>query len=264
MVDRRLLRLISHCMKLIPAILLSAVCLTGCRQVIRPQVEELAGINAFQDGCYQLDISLDLVDDDFVMYYTTQVLTDTSMSEWDGHAVVFWADTYFNQDCHTLYQDGISCKQWRNGWVQTNIESPIDEIMAWQILAAEGEGRCTWDAKAACELDPMLADIQEEVYMVTLQEQSFNWRSLCDVDLDAFFGGNDRLDAFSAADVSLFYRTDDWTLCAVRLVHISDTDYLEATIRIEQAIGNPTFSMDELKMMDGYLSEEWSLSTISE
>lgn len=231
----------------------------GCHSIVQPSRRRLTEMNSFQEGCYRLDISVDMIDTDFAMQYDSAVEAAGEKSVWDGTANVYYMGAYFTQDCLTYYDSGLSCKQWRSEWVASDTRSILEQIRKWQQLSAEGKGYYQKKPEAIAAFHEDLADLETEVYTVTLQDVDVDWDSICDADLDSAFGGNDRLEAVSQMNVTLLYGTEDLQLKAVLLAYEEEEVWVSACVAVSQIESISEFDMDTLSIQEGYLSEEWTL-----
>lgn len=209
-----------------------------------------------------MEISLDMIDTDFGMQYDSVVEAAGEKSVWDGKANVYCKGAYFSQECRTYSDSGSSCKQWRSGWVRSDTQSILEQIRKLQHLSAEGEGAYQKKPVAISTFHEDLSGYDNEVYAVTMKDVAVDWNSICDVNLDTAFGGNDRFAAASQVDATLLYDTEDLQLKAVLLSYLEEETWISVCVALTQIDSISEFDMDALNLVEGYLSEEWMLYSL--
>ena len=238
------------------------LCFSGCRSLIQPSRRTLAEMNSFLGGSARIEIVLEMVDQDFAMVYESTVLADSQQSQWSGKATVLFLDTLFVQDCVTHTSEGISLKQYRGMWVETDTSSPVPEILSWQAMAAEGGG--DYEKKPVPLADygtPFSEDPDAQCFRITLEDVTLNWNSLCDVALDSMFGGNERLNAITDGRVELLYDVDTLSLAGV-IVSYEDAD-TRMSLRMAVTADSEvlTLELGTYQTVEGYPEEEWAIRT---
>ena len=263
MYSRQLLRHHKERSALVVAILLVfSVLFSGCSRydIIRPSRKEIieAGLSLW-DGPVELNIAIDMVlPDDVVMYYTSTVVATEDTAQWSGQATVYHIATYFRQKCVTMCDETGSAKEWHGKWAVSDNTSPVPALRGW-LQKAKTEGAFRTVPVVPAELSGTLKGLKNDCYRITLNEEIWDYRALCDVHLDSLFGGNERLQAFQAVKVDLLFDTHNLSLTAI-LLSAEDRGggRLEISVRAT-ASTSPNVDLSSMSLSNAILSEEWEI-----
>lgn len=228
--------------------------------LVQPSRTDITGVNSLWWEPYELTVHLDMIDDDFVMYYDSMVLAQSDNASWSGEATVYYMNAYFKQQCETLRSGSRCCKQWRGKWAYADIHSPLSQVAMWQDLISAGDGAYEERPVYLSDYsDTLAAHYDGKCYRMELSNVPLDWASLCDVNLDLSFGGEDRLQNIPTADVTLFYGTEDLLLKAVLISYMDDTSWLSATFCVTPSDETHILDLSDYEMQDGLLNEEWDI-----
>lgn len=218
-------------------------------------------MNLFSEGAYKLDIKVSMTEGDFAMEYNSQVLASGSKASWNGRATVYCLNARFEQQCRSYCEDLISCKNWRGVMVPSDSVSPMCQIQSWQELVGQGKGYYHKKPAQANKYSGSLEGIPGTVYAVEMKDVPLNINALCDAHLDNIFGGAERYKPYTSADIIMLYGTKDLKLKAVVIVSEASGATLAAVISINESEEKLDFRMEDFKLQEGLLQEEWDLVT---
>lgn len=236
--------------------------LSGCgtETIVQPSRNDIVGANFFwEDNAIKLDISVDLVSaSGVVMYYTAEVIAEGQQAEWNGSATIFYANTYFRQDCYSLCDSTGSCKFWRDKWVKSYNISPGICFQEWLADAEHMGSFLTRPVSPAAYADA-LASCVDAAYRVTFPNSEIPWNAFCDAYPDSFFGGASLLQQFDKADITLFFGIEDLVLDAILIQNNDPEHWLSIAILPSCSEESPDADLSKLDISVGVLSEEWTI-----
>lgn len=238
--------------------------LSGCNAIIQPSREDIVAANRetlVQPK--QMDISVDLLRGEVVLYYTTAVQTESEKASWNGKGTVCYLGNYFAQECITVCEGDTSYKEWRLGWSKTDKVSPVSQINRWLDAVEAGEGIYQKRPVVPADMDNTLAAATRETYCIALYETDVDWNAVTDVIPDTLFGGEELLGNFTGCDVYLFFDTMDLSLEAIYITRVTDEDWIEAAMLISESDVCPEALPTEEEIKEGYLWEEWQRAVSS-
>lgn len=223
------------------------------------------GANSFMETePLQININLVLKTEDIDLAYESEVLTKGDTAQWKGEAAVDYFSAVFFQDCHTLCKNGRSYKEWREKWVESDTKSPVGLIQSW--IKAIGAGKGYYSKQPVIpgnEMEPF-SSIQKETYCIKLNNQDPDWNSVCDVHPDSLFGGNSLIDAYNSWEVWLYFGAEDCELKAALILAGNDATWTNVFMVFERTQTKPQVDLTTMDIIEGQLSEEWSMETDEE
>lgn len=229
--------------------------------MIQPTRRNLARANVLQENNYELQIRLGATDNKAILYYDSSVIASDKRSSWDGEGLIYWMGDFYRQSCKTATNQSESFKEWRQHWTASDTMTPIASINQWLKEIEFGIGYYPKQLVIPAETSDKLSQLKENSFAVQLTDHEFNWRSVCDIDIDLLFGGDEFLDAFEKADITLYFNPDDCVLQGILITSSGDMRYLEVGITISVTDQIPDTEIDDTKIVDGILSEEWNLES---
>lgn len=233
--------------------------LNGCKSPLQPSRMDMTGINLSSGETSRLDIEVVIKEKNFTMEYKSEVLVLDSRAQWNGKANVYCLNAWFEQSCITFCDENSSCKQWRGVMVPSDSSSPAKQIVQWQEMIEEGSGYYHKKPVEAVDYSASLNTISEMVYAFELKNVPLDVTALCDVHLDSLFGSNERLAAYTQANVKMLYGTEDLRLKAVIILSSNSDKILSAVIVVNDTDQELDFHMEDFVLQEGLLPEEWNM-----
>ena len=132
-------------------------------------------------------------------------------------------------------------------------------IADWLMAVQEGKGHLSREAVIPADYAKAFEHITQEAYLLQLPSASLNWPGLCDAHPDLLFGGMELLTSFETGQIDLFFAASDDRLLCARISADTPEGELFATIRITAPGAQITEEPEGTEVVEGLLSEEWSL-----
>lgn len=234
--------------------------MVACKAILQPTCSDLTGANSFiAEEPVAADIYVGLLYEQTVMAYESTVTMQADYASWQGNATVYWLQMAFSQDCVSVCSSDSSYKQWRGYWCESCSKSPATQLSSWVQLVGTGVGAYDEEPCIPAEADVFLTGKTDAAYAVTLHDVDVDWWALCDVNLDMLFGGEDLLQTFNTADVTLYFDCETWHLTAVFIESASSQHYIKAVISLSENSQTPDTSLGNIDITNGSLSEEWEM-----
>ena len=133
-------------------------------------------------------------------------------------------------------------------------------IRQWLELVAQGKGYYDKRPIIPAERTELLTEAEDQAYSVTLYNVKLDWRAFCDADPDSLFGGDQLMTQFEEADVTLFFRTKDLSLCGF---YAAVPDGMEAGWALTPSAVKPA-DMPESEIIEAVLYEQWDVLGLDE
>ena len=225
------------------------------------KISALVEANPISAGMYHIEIIADngLAE----LAYSSNVLSKNDCACWTGSATVGAYKMAFRQECHSLYFEGISAKQWRGKWVRSQATDPSLQIAAW--FAATASQGCAYNASpvlAASALPLNEGDTRTAVTVV-IPAAPMQWEALCDANIDSYFGTQAILTDAETCIVFLYFNAESNAFIGATFTADTGQTTIRGSITVSTTDGHtlPEMPIPELveTIKDGLLEEQWEI-----